>query len=555
MAQTLLNKSIAVIRNPLSWAISFFLLQLILLILALKNNFSKVPFWDMWNGGLEWYLNLPKNGLASYFEQHNEHRIPLARLLFWLDFTFFKGFGVFLIVVNVVLALILCALLFRASRAGIETDGTSSKSALGVALCALFGLSWLQSENFAWSFQSEFFLAYLVPLLTFVAYSKALKFGGFWTAITLLLGFISAFTMSNGLIVLPLLLIATLLIRHYRSLPLMLLSMTAFCFVVFFQGYNLNSTGPSPLNNLIGNPLGVLKFFVLLLGSPGFFVFGKDYAAAGLAGCLGITLLTVIIFIFYGEFKKTKFSALGNPVLLYVLYSLASLFAISAGRVDLGLNQVFASRYCTPVLFLFLAVALFLIYNHYPSKIVTQSLIVLLIPFTLFQVNGALTYQPDKQERNLAGIATSLGIEDKEVTDRIWPFENAKTIARRATNAHISIFGFPPFVGLYTKIGSLSNDYSSKCTFYIESVENQNPMEKFVRVRGWLATSRGAWGEFVSLINSQGVMIGLGTTGNVRPDVLSSFTAFSKANDFSAYVTKDNLLSQGKNHLSCGKSN
>lgn len=551
MARMFSYKHLATLSQPILWAIAFFIIQLILLCLALAKNFSSIPFWDMWNGGLEWYLDLPANGFVSFFAQHNEHRIPLTRFLIWLDYTFFQGLGVFLIVINVLLALTIILILLIAFKQEIRMSLTSTKAAIAITGSAMFGLSWLQRENFSWAFQSQFYLAYLIPLLTFIAYSNSLKRSPIWTVISLALAFISAFTMSNGIFVLPLLLIVSLLTRQNFKLLFVQVFLSVLMLAIFFDKYNFNTTGASPFSNLFNDPIGVLKFFTLLLGSPGFFMFGKDYASAGIAGLMGVGVLFLTVYLFFSEFKSVKLHLLKNPIFLFILYSLASLFLISLGRSGLGLTQVFASRYCTPVLFLYLALLLLLLSKSHNSRIPSYVVAIFIIPIALVQLNGYIAYGPEKQERNLAGIATALGVQDKEVTDRIWPFENAKELANRASEAKVSAFGQPPFVNLEGTLGSLNERPFSSCRLYLESVRDTQVQGGYLVVQGWLATLHSGGKDFAWLSDKSGRVVGLGVSGNERLDVEQTLGGYSQARDFTAYVLHDNSWQLGQQDVKC----
>lgn len=123
-------------------------------------TFSPVPFWDMWDGGLGFYVR-QMTDVSQWWAQHNEHRIVLSRILFFLDYRYFDSNGAVLVVINYLLAcstfglLAWCALQRDASR---RRDGRMI--AAFILCCALL---WTQSNNLTWAFQSQFFLANLLP--------------------------------------------------------------------------------------------------------------------------------------------------------------------------------------------------------------------------------------------------------------------------------------------------------------------------------------------------------------------------------------------------------
>ena len=76
------------------------------------QNYSEVPVWDMWNGYLKFYYLSQQEGWPLWFSQHNEHRLALGRIFFWLDMHFFHGNLMFLVAMNFVFSTLLFLTLF-----------------------------------------------------------------------------------------------------------------------------------------------------------------------------------------------------------------------------------------------------------------------------------------------------------------------------------------------------------------------------------------------------------------------------------------------------------
>src|SRR5690349_8591139 len=97
-------------------------LCVVLAVVGGFRHYSPVPFWDMWPGYVDFWVRLSEGEWGAWWAQHNEHRIVLARLLFWVDHAVFGGTIGFLFVVNYLLALA-GFLIFRAmllERAGSQ---------------------------------------------------------------------------------------------------------------------------------------------------------------------------------------------------------------------------------------------------------------------------------------------------------------------------------------------------------------------------------------------------------------------------------------------------
>src|SRR5690554_6179984 len=145
-------------------------MSLALAILGGARAYTPVPFWDMWEGTLPFYLDVQSGDKGIWWAQHNEHRIVLSRLLFWVDISVFKGAGLFLTIMNYVLAALAVAVFLKIGRERWRSlDPTPQPSGawhgwlLGMLLCVWL-FHWMQWENFTWAFQSQFFPAQLVPL-------------------------------------------------------------------------------------------------------------------------------------------------------------------------------------------------------------------------------------------------------------------------------------------------------------------------------------------------------------------------------------------------------
>ena len=93
----------------------FFIAAVIYIGLAVVGGvraYSPVPFWDMWNGYLEFFTKVSDGQFSAWWAQHNEHRIILARIFFWLDLTLFGGQGWFLLIVNYALLILVCFIFY-----------------------------------------------------------------------------------------------------------------------------------------------------------------------------------------------------------------------------------------------------------------------------------------------------------------------------------------------------------------------------------------------------------------------------------------------------------
>src|SRR4051812_16740206 len=70
---------------------------------AAWRTFTPVPNADMW-GALDFYADVRNGaGWQAWWKLFNEHRIVLAKALFWMEYRWFGGTQAFLIAVNYLL--------------------------------------------------------------------------------------------------------------------------------------------------------------------------------------------------------------------------------------------------------------------------------------------------------------------------------------------------------------------------------------------------------------------------------------------------------------------
>lgn len=165
-------------------------------------KYSPVPYLDMWDGYINFYLNTQDGQWQAWWALHNEHIIFLSRILFWLDIYLFNGTISFLIVCNYVIifmAAVLLSVLLVEQIPDKEHRITRTNLQL---IIFIITFSWLQKDNFSVGFQSQFFLAQLLPLASFVtlSYSHQSKTHSLQLfSVACFIGVLAVGSMANGM--------------------------------------------------------------------------------------------------------------------------------------------------------------------------------------------------------------------------------------------------------------------------------------------------------------------------------------------------------------------
>jgi len=327
-------------------ALSFFTTWTVVLF-----GFTGTPwadFWDMY----PWLLG-GSIGFDDLWQPHNEHRIVLAKILFWLDFQIFSGMGLSLVIANLLLGLCLFGIQYHLVKSPISRLSPKSL-ALILGLAGLSASSLLQIENFAGQFQSQFLLAYLLPLVSIATYcSSKLKDLHLNVAISSVIAIISVGTMANGVLALLILGFLAFFRRELWAATLFI-ALGLGALSLYLLGLGVSGQDTSLLAPLSEDPWGLIFHFFSVLGSPvglalsqtplPSFVWQTSSAGFGALLFVGIAVSSV------GAFMTRRLPRDTHAILGSLWFIVGSLALISLGRANFGLQQSLESRYTTPAL-------------------------------------------------------------------------------------------------------------------------------------------------------------------------------------------------------------
>ncbi|WP_200843251.1 hypothetical protein, partial [Raoultella sp. 18083] len=118
-------------------------------------------------------------------------------------------------------------------------DGPRRTWIAGTVLLALWLFSWVQRENLTWAFQSQFFLAQLLPLAGFYCLYRATRppAAQGWFVAACALGVLSIGTMVNGVMALPMMVLYALVARLGWKRTAVLALLAALCIAAYTAGY------------------------------------------------------------------------------------------------------------------------------------------------------------------------------------------------------------------------------------------------------------------------------------------------------------------------------
>lgn len=516
----------------------------VLAVIGAVRFHTAVPFWDMWDGYLHFYVRVTEGDWKAWWSLHNEHRIVLARILFWIDLAWFQGTVWFLIAVNYLLILV-AFFTFHALLREQAGDEARSRPVTLLALATFMLLfSWVQYENLTWGFQGQFFLAQLLPLLAFYFLYRYVKndtthnFG-----LACIFGVLSIGSMANGVIALPLMVAYAIVERAGWKKVGILSILSAICLFVYFFDYKSPPHHGSIGKSIMEHPGQMFQYFFAYLGSPFYYYLPGNHALIT-AQIFGILLILLSSLRAFQSLRQPKKYALELSLLTFILYIGGTALATAGGRSIFGVEQATTSRYTTPALMAW--VALIVVYSPFILKSLKQwqhrivwSMMVFLLVITPFQVKARKSHHMTLYVQELGALAMTMGVNDHaQIQTTFYDPNSSAAIVKKPSEANLSIFGRAPFKGVAQLIGQKSNHLpTSLCTGLIDQILPIDQERKYKKVKGWLLSVDDK-NDFqsVQLIDNQGIVVGYALMGDSRPELRKTHGKEARFRGFSGYV-------------------
>ncbi len=504
---------------PFALLLAFAAVYAVATAVSAWRSYTAVPIWDMW-GALEFYADVRGGaGWPAWWRLFNEHRLVLAKALFWMEYTWFGGQQVFLIVVNYLLAGCSAVVLSAFLRARLA-DRPRRTWIAGTVLLALWLFSWVQRENLTWAFQSQFFLAQLLPLAGFYCLYRATRPPApqSWFVAACALGVLSIGTMVNGVMALPMMVLYALLARLGWKRTAVLALLATACIAAYTTGYvSPGGHGGGVLATLREHPGGMVAYTLLYLGSPFQHLtrhLGPSWMIVGqVFGALFVLLALAAL---PRALRAPREHRLELALLAFVAYVGGIAFATSGGRLQFGFESALSSRYTTPTLMAWAALAVLyaprLAALRGGARAVAMGLLVLVLALMLV-VQTRDAKRNDHAHMQLTGaLALQMGVHDtRRIGMLIWSEELGAKLARMSTAIGAGVFGRPALAAAPQALGTRAEALPARCHAFVDQVEALPGEPRFVRVQGGLLPEpeRTPF-DAVRLVGADGTVVGYG---------------------------------------------
>ncbi|KVE42390.1 hypothetical protein [Burkholderia sp. BDU5] len=410
-------------------------------IVGVVRHFSPVPFWDQWDGGLQFYINALNDPATAFFQQHNEHRLAFPKLFYFVDIRYFGGRNVLLLIVNLLFALLVGIALYRVISRDLPERRAPRAIVAGTLLILVF--SFVQHENFNWGFQNQWFAIYLFAFCAFRSLERsAEKLTGhapLWSATALACAALATISMASGLLVFPTLIAFCLYLRLPRTTLVTLIVATIVAWTLYFHHWT-SPGGASLTASMIQHPGGVLKFVLLYLGAPIHYALPGRRTLVLLCGCLLLGGALLGIWIALTAPKRPR----AVTLLAMAVFLIGNAVITAAGRYIFGLDAALSSRYTTSGLIAFTSVAFFLWLNL-SQRIPRTTVAVVFMLYVTVVAGGQRAVRESAHDevyrKLIGGLALRSHVYDADYTSALYPDPFVlRSTAQAAERSRLSIF-------------------------------------------------------------------------------------------------------------------
>ena len=504
-----------------------------LTIMGMVRWYSPVPFWDMWGTYLYAYMAYLDGTWRNLFAQTNEHLVWISNVFYFLDIRFFGGRSLLLQTLNFLLAAGLWLTLALVARRFFSMRRELVLPVIFILAAPTF--SWLQEPNFTWGYQTQFYLAYLLPLAGFACLAMAQEktASPFWFPGAVFFGVASVGSMANGIFALPLMVTMALMQKAFRRAAF--LAVLAVLLLAFwFQGYRFIS---HPVPEL----LDAAKFILIFFGLPFALTLGPGAGIA--AGSLFVGASVAHAGRWFARSQARE------PLVLGLVFMLAYL-GVSALSMAMGRAAMegveFSLRYATPSFLGWSILALLTLHAFVENKAARAAFIAAGAAAAIALLPAQMKVMDDTgprtvHEKMFGTLALKLQIADPETIDNVYPVDpdSLKFVMDTAADANrrgLSIMGDPALDAAARAIGTAAaDDAYAPCAGHIDVV-TQTADPRFARVVGWVYESEHSRVPAFAYLAGEHMIEGVAVAGRPRPDVAAAVDPRALRGGFAGFV-------------------
>lgn len=462
--------------------------------------------------------------------QHNEHRIVIPKIIYFLDMSYFDYKGYFPLVCiflfQAMLVAMLTWLLIRKKR-----DLLAKLFFISLTIVAVFDLT--QYENFLSTFQTSFVGCFAFAVTALVLYAKyVVSERGTYLWGAALCASLSSLSLASGLFIWLVLALLAYLVHAKRYMQSIgFVSAFLMFLLLYLHGYTSPVGHANPVDSLIHHPLLVLSYLAVWLGN----IAGTVLSAKLLGSIALLALLAITIYLARDKYRNQRIQI--YTLLGICLFVLMAGFVTSLGRINFGVDQAMSSRYATPVLLFWMgllgSILLLALESSRPLFIRATMMFILaafiwLLTHHSRSENAMIAFQ-NQQAQAYLGIATGAYNDQPQLLLPVYPIPSLiidKIDLLRSHNlSTFSASGAKPYE-MGSLFPSLGVQHSSHCIGHVDSISTI--AKDTYQITGWAWNeASSSYPDWIYLVKG-GKVIGLGKPGVQRPDVLAAIPSIKR---------------------------
>lgn len=492
-------------------------------------SYSSLPCADGWETIFAAARGVDLLSWHWLWEQHNEHRLLIPKLFEVVDLRLFQGRQVFLLTSIFAIQLVHLALLAWSMCALGGWRGSVWRTGVGITAFCLFCPS--QWENLIWGFQVCFMLPGLFASLSFVGLllywikSEQQSVGPMWPflALSVAAALGANWSLANGMLLWPLLIVAALMLRLRRSTTITFMVAGVASSGLYFYHYVRPADSVNPLT-LLRTPIAVLRYVATYLGSAWV---TNNIRAAMLLGAAGLVIAGVLLARCRRYIRTSQVFSV--QLVLTLLFCLGTAFLTALGRVNLGLGQALSSRYQAVVLLFWWSAGLLILFPFFKQTQRRSPSILAQVFLIAIMLRGALlARQPMHEARShrfaldTAAAALLTGVDDMESLQQIYPRPDSVSSALPYLRAHhLSVFSG----GVSHAVGKPMDSVfrfvpGEDCRGAVDPITGVDQTGlKAMRISGWAWDDQHHRPAVAVVATNDGVITGWAAVGGWRPSV------------------------------------
>src|ERR1035437_416617 len=415
------------------------------------------------------------------------HRLVIPRLLFladarWLSFASLTWLTMLLQLTHIALLIALAWLLL----------GRKSLASFMIAIAVILSLmlSPFQMENFVWSMQTMFPLVFVAATGAFLCLSLAgTTCHPTFLVLSVALGLISSYTMPNGILIWPVLVVQSAYLRQNWKVGMTLAGIGTFVIVSYLWHYTRPLEMGMSVGGMLRHPIDAILLLVgLILGSPFRFTTRADLG-------LGMAALVTTAYLYTRtilsrSLERRWFSAL-FAIILFLLLSSLSLVAGRLTPKDLhsASEDFLPGRYFTMICLCWVGIALLVLSTFSAEKrpwlLCPYGLLFVCLMFTsvVRQLTEAADWADFFRGTDAVGSALLLDVPDEQMLSLLWPSKPERDERTLFLRQHeLAMFHEPRMNWPGKRVSDLFRSPAGKCAGAIEKTAD---LGGSWRVTGW----------------------------------------------------------------------